>query len=334
MKSKGLFAITSVYHILLSILLIEERKLKNNILVIVEITPDIDSLIEGLKKTVWFDDVILMIGRKKQKKLAGKFTYTFNRKKIVDLIDTEIPQLSQIKNDNSDFDVYICSPDSAKNYFMYKYTHHNKYMIEDGVKTYVTQPPNSSKKITGWIVNRPMVNGFDKRITKVFATSPEELPNELKVKSEFLNWKQTLKSLDEDKLTMLSFAFLPKTKLNTEQLFPKNKSKSIILTQTLNEDGVIEHEQEKIDICKEFVKQADTDIVYIKPHPRELTDYSKIFKANSRVIVLPKLFPAEILNLHPNLKFKKAFTAFSTAIDNLEHVEEKISLGHARFKRK
>ena len=120
MKSKGLFVITSVYHILLSILLIEERKLKNNILVIVEITPDIESLIEGLKKTKWFDDVFLMIGRKSQKKLAGKLTYALNRKKIVDFIDAKNQNLNSLKNGNSEHDIYICSPDSAKNYFIYK----------------------------------------------------------------------------------------------------------------------------------------------------------------------------------------------------------------------
>ncbi|WP_296312534.1 glycosyltransferase family 52 [Winogradskyella sp. UBA3174] len=334
MQPKGIFVITSVYHILLSILLIEERKLKNNVLVIVEITPNIESLIAGLKKTEWFDDVILMIGRKKQKKRAGKFTYTFNRKKIVDLIDAENSGLNTIKNGNDNFDVYICSPDSAKNYFMYKYKNHDKYMIEDGLKSYVTEAPSFSKKLTSWLVNRPIVNGFDRRITKVFATTPNDLPEELKVKSEKLNWKETLKNLSPDKLNILSSAFLPDIDLDTESLFPKDKTKSIILTQTLNEDGVIEHEQEKLDICIDFIDQANTDIIYIKPHPRERTDYKVLFKTDSRIIVLPKLFPAELLNLHPNLKFKKAFTAFSTAIDNLEHVEEKISLGHAHFKRK
>ncbi|NNE33122.1 MAG: hypothetical protein HKN40_12220 [Winogradskyella sp.] len=334
MKSKGLFVITSVYHILLSILLIEERKLKNSILVIVKITPNIESLVHSLKKTDWFDDVIIMAGRKEQKQLAGKFTYTLNRKKIVKLIDQKNSKLNNLKNGIDNFDVYICSPDSAKNYFIYKYKNHNIFMLEDGLKTYVTKSPSISKKIIGKLVNRPMVNGFDNRITKVFASNPNDLPEALKVKSEKLNWKTTLKNLGQEKLDTLSLAFLPDTDLNTESLFPTDKTKSIILTQTLNEDGVIEHEQEKIDICKDFVNQAQTDIIYIKPHPRELTDYKSIFNLNDKVVVLPKLFPAELLNLHPNLKFKKAFTAFSTAIDNLEQVEEKIILGHERFKRK
>ncbi|WP_296381628.1 glycosyltransferase family 52 [Winogradskyella sp.] len=331
MKSKGLFVITSVYHILLSILLIEERKLKNNILVIVEITPDIESLIEGLKKTTWFDDVFLMAGRKSQKELAGKLTYTLNRKKIVKLVDAKNKNLKAIKNGTSEHDIYICSPDSAKNYFIYKYKNHNKFMIEDGLKTYVTSAPNTLKKMTSVLVNRPLVNGFDKRITKVFATTPKELPEELKIKSEQLNWKTTLSNLSQEKLNALSSAFLPSVDLTEESLFPKDKTKSIIITQTLNEDGVIEHESEKIDICKNFVKQANTELIYIKPHPREKTDYASIFKNDELIIVLPKLFPAELLNMHPNLKFKKAFTAFSTAIDHLEHVEEKISLGRDYF---
>lgn len=333
MKSKGLFVITSVYHILLSILLIEERKLKNNILVIVECTPDIDTLIGGLKKTIWFDDVFLMAGRHSQKKLAGKLTYALNRKKIVDLIDDKNKHLKALRNDITDHDIYICSPDSAKNYFIYKYKNHNKYMIEDGLKTYIKLAPNTFEKTTSSLINRPLVNGFDKRITKVFATTPSELPKELKVKSEKLNWKVTLANLSEEKLNTLSSVFLPSANLKEHGLFPVDKTKSIVITQTLNEDGVIDLESVKIDIYKDFVNQANTELIYIKPHPREETDYSEIFKDDKRIIVLPKLFPAELLNLLPNLKFKKAFTAFSTAIDNLEHVEEKIRLGHDYFKK-
>jgi hypothetical protein len=331
MKSKGLFVITSVYHILLSILLIEERKLKNNILVIVEITPDIETLIHGLKKTTWFDDVFLMLGRKSQKVLAGKLTYSLNRKKIVELVDAKNDSLKALKNGASDHDIYICSPDSAKNYFIYKYKDHNKFMIEDGLKTYVTPAPNTFKKLTSVLVNRPLVNGFDKQIIKVFATTPSELPKELKAKSEQLNWKATLANLNSEKLNALSLAFLPSVDLNDDDLFPKHKTKSIIITQTLNEDGIVDHESTKIDICKDFINQANTELIYIKPHPRERTDYAELFKNDKRIIVLPKLFPAELLNMHPNLKFEKAFTAFSTAIDHLEHVEKKIKLGRDYF---
>lgn len=333
MKSKGLFVITSVYHILLSILHIEERKLKGNILVIVEITPDIESLIDSLKNTRWFDDVILMPGRQQQKKLAGKFTYTFNRKKIVALIDAEHTEMKALNKEKNDYDIYICSPDSAKNYFIYKYKNHNKFMIEDGLKTYVTSAPDRVKKITSKLVNRPLVNGFDSRITKVFATTPEDLPLELKRKSEQLNWKTTLEQLSEDKLDELTKAFLPSNDLNSAQLFPSDKSKSIIITQTLNEDGIVEDESTKLNYYKTFIDQANTDLIYIKPHPRELTDYATVFSSDDRIIVLPKLFPAELLNLLPNLKFNKAFTAYSTAIDNLSKVEEKIIIGHQHFKK-
>ncbi|WP_299127209.1 glycosyltransferase family 52 [uncultured Winogradskyella sp.] len=334
MKSSGLFVITSVYHILLSILLIEERKLKNNILVIVEITPDIESLKDSLKQSPWFNDVILLIGRKKQKKLAGKLCYTFNRKHIVKLIDKTNLKLKSLPNQNNSFDVYICSPDSAKNYFIYKYKDHNIFMIEDGLKTYVSQSPSFFKQLYAKLINRPLVNGYDRRIQKVFATSPKELPPLLKSKSEKLDWKNTFKQLNKVKLNTLATAFSPNKQLVTNSLFPEGKTKSIILTQTLNEDGVIEEESEKINIYTSFVKQAKTDLIYIKPHPRERTDYNTLFAEHKHIIVLPKLFPAELLNMYPNLKFKMAFTAFSTAIDHLEHVEEKISLGHAKFKRK
>lgn len=333
MKSKGLFVITSVYHILLSILHIEERKLENNILVIVEITPDIESLIESLKKTRWFNDVILMPGRQQQKQMAGKLTYTLNRKRIVSLIDSKHTELKALSKDNTEYDIYICSPDSAKNYFIYKYKDHNKFMIEDGLKTYVTSAPDRVKKFTSKLVNRPLVNGFDKRITKVFATTPSDLPEELKVKSERLNWKSTLRALSQDKLNELTEAFLPVDNLTDSTLFPRDKTKSLIITQTLSEDGIVDNESTKLNYYRDFVDQAQTDLIYFKPHPRERTNYAEIFKPDPRVIVLPKLFPAELLNLLPDLKFEKAFTAYSTAIDNLTNAEQKIILGHDLFKK-
>lgn len=331
MKSKGLFVITSVYHILLSILHIEERKLEENILVIVEITPNIESLIDGLKKTRWFKNVILMPGRQKQKKMAGKITYAINRKKIVPLIDSEQAQLRTLLKNDDDYDIYICSPDSAKNYFIYKYKNHNIFMIEDGLKTYVTSPPNQTKKISSRLINRPIPNGYDNRITKVFATNPKDLPKELKKKSERINWKSTLNNLSSNKQEELVEAFLPGHMLTDIDIFPKDKSKSIIITQSLNEDGIVTDEITKLKYYYDFVDQAKTDLIYIKPHPRELTNYSELFETDNRVFVLPKLFPAELLTLLPDLKFEKAFTAYSTAIDAFNNVDQKIVLGYKMF---
>ncbi len=333
MKTKGLFVVTSVYHILLSILHIEERKLKPGILVIVEITPNIESLIKGLKQTRWFTDVILMPGRKKQKRMAGKITYTLNRKKIVSLIDAEDDQMLNLLRDDSEYDIYICSPDSAKNYFIYKYKDHSIFMIEDGLKTYVTTAPTTTKQLSNKLVNRPIPNGFDKRITKVFASKPDDLPKELKLKSERLNWKATLAQLSSDKQEELTQAFFHDSTLKDISVFPKDKTKSLIITQTLNEDGIVADESTKLKYYDDFVNQAQTELIYIKPHPRELTDYAEHYKSDERVIVLPQLFPAELLTLLPSLKFEKAFTAYSTAIDALTNVKEKIVLGHALFKR-
>jgi hypothetical protein len=274
-----------------------------------------------------------MPGRQQQKKLAGKLTYTLNRKKIVSIIDRKHAEMNALTRENTEYDIYICSPDSAKNYFIYKYKEHNKFMIEDGLKTYVTSAPDRVKKITSKLVNRPLVNGFDNRITKVFATTPEDLPIELKRKSERLNWKATLAELDDDKLDELTKAFLPSNDLKSSELFPSNKTKSIIITQTLNEDGIVSDEPTKLEYYRTFVDQAKTDLIYFKPHPRERTDYAEVFRSDERIIVLPKLFPAELLNLLPHLKFEKAFTAYSTAIDNLNNVAEKIILGHDRFKK-
>ena len=332
MKDKGIFVVTSVYHILLSILLIEEYKLKQNILVMVEITPDIETLKPNLANSKWFDQVITMIGRKKQKQLAGKWQYTLNRKKIVPLIDANNPELKVLKSNLVSHDVYICSPDSAKNYFIYKYKNTSLFMIEDGLKTYIKQAPNRLSTLALKLIKRPVQNGFDQRIKTVFATEASKLPKGLKEKGKDLHWKQTLNNLSEADINELVSVFITDASLKDGSFFPQDKSKALIITQSLSEDGFVKEEADKLKIYNTFINESETDLIYIKPHPREITDYSQVYKAHDHVVVLPRLFPIELLNLLPQLYFDSGFTAFSTAIDNMTNIGKKTILGYDQFK--
>lgn len=102
--------------------------------------------------------------------------------------------------------------------------------------------------------------------------------------------------------------------------------KVLILTQPLYRDGYVESEaiQKKIyeDIIEKELSQGYQ--VVLKPHPRDKTEYDVAQKDG---IVLPKEFPAEILNYGEGICFQKAVAVSSTAVFGLCCVKEKILLG-------
>lgn len=88
---------------------------------------------------------------------------------------------------------------------------------------------------------------------------------------------------------------------------------TIIFTQPLSEDGLIS-EQEKIQYYKNTLKSIPVppDKIVIKTHPREGTNYKKIFPD---IFIFNKNIPQEILNFC-GVRFKQAYTISSTAAIN------------------
>lgn len=87
-----------------------------------------------------------------------------------------------------------------------------------------------------------------------------------------------------------------------------------MITQPLSEDNILS-EEEKINIYNNILRERNIKKVYIKPHPREKTDYSKVLK-DIKVVIIEKEFPIEIFMLL-NMELKKVITLFSTAILSL-----------------
>lgn len=93
--------------------------------------------------------------------------------------------------------------------------------------------------------------------------------------------------------------------------------KQVLITQPLSEDNICS-EADKIEIYKQMLSNYQLQDVVLKPHPREWTDWRKIFP---EVTVLPKHIPAEMLSLLvPDLN--KAITFFSTATFNMLKPEQ------------
>lgn len=112
--------------------------------------------------------------------------------------------------------------------------------------------------------------------------------------------------------------------LGDEITFSQEK-KMILITQPLSEDGHLT-ENVKIKLYKKVVEKAISEgyKVYIKQHPRETTDYTKLL---SDVSFIPKLFPIELLNLSKDFSFDLGFTFYSSSLENLQNIKKKVVLG-------
>lgn len=183
------------------------------------------------------------------------------------------------------------------------------YVIEDGSENYMDHLREKErsglksflvkgiKKILG--INSTY--GVHRNVNKVYLTGLGKIPKSIENKVEIVNlrnlWEK--KSLEE-KREILEFFSL-------EEDILKIDGGIMIFTQPLSEDGIISEER-KIELYEKVMEKYSMEKIIIKTHPREKTDYKKIFP----VKVLDKPVPFELLSLG-GLKIDRAVTLFSTA---------------------
>ena len=72
------------------------------------------------------------------------------------------------------------------------------------------------------------------------------------------------------------------------------------------------------------VKKYCTEPLFIKTHPRDTTDYSKLFPT---AVILPRTMPSEVLNFCLPFKFQRAVTVQSWVLRGFTAAEEKVFVG-------
>lgn len=146
--------------------------------------------------------------------------------------------------------------------------------------------------------------------------------NDLRIKHDNIIVKNRAKMFE--KLTIKDI----NTIANIFNYHPLNKedsgNKTLLLTQPLSEDSIISHIA-KIKLYQYLVNNYSIGTLYIKVHPREKENYSKLFP--NAIILGNQNVPFEIYLLKENFHFNRAITAFSTAIDAVFCADEKISMG-------
>lgn len=177
------------------------------------------------------------------------------------------------------------------------------FLIEDGSATY-TNRGIKNLKLRNILGLNSQNFGRSKMCKKIYLTGLAPIPEDIKDKVEIINlqelWNKKTKEEKQEILEIFGF--------NIELINNlKNKSK-VIYTQPLSEDGVIS-EEEKIKLYSKIISNYNKNDLVIKKHPREKTDYKKVFP---EIEVLNQNFPAELFSVL-NIKFQKAITIFSTA---------------------
>jgi len=317
---------STIYHIYLVILHIIRDSGYNinapgeNLLLLVESTPFIEKLSPNLKQR-FFRDVHIISERKEHVEELGKFNYTFRRrKKLPPYLETKHPVLKNEKKFIADSALYLCDTDSSKSYFLYEFADKKIQMIEDGARTYIQRHSGFEQFLKTYITKTPVGGGFDKEVETIYAQFPNRLPQPLRKKAKELNIKKEVARLDADVKMEIFGIFLS----HGEFEIPRSNN-ALILTQPISEDKVIKDENEKIKIYADVISKIPSKYnIILKTHPREKTNYKAHFE---NITILPALFPIEILGLKEGFYFEQGYTLFSTALSNLEIVNERFFLG-------
>lgn len=251
------------------------------------------------------NQIKIMLGRMKYTKLYGKLEEPF------------IPlDFTQYK------DIYVfCDSDPIGFYLSYKKIPY--HAIEDGLDTmkYFHNAHHRNSKFFGLKVFLSSLNlifiqdGYGKYCIDMEVNDLEGI--RYKNKKYFAVPRRGL----VEKLTVEQKQLLLKVFVaNVEQLEKVAACGRGVLV--LTEDLCDMETRERIfkDIVARFETEGE---IVIKPHPRDIMDYSRIFPDK---IIIERKVPMEMLEFIPGLRFAKVVSVF-TAISELSFAEEKIRLG-------
>lgn len=178
-------------------------------------------------------------------------------------------------------------------------------LYEHGIINYKESFNGLSIKIKKIFLNIDQPYGRSKNVENVYLLKPEKAPQIIRDKVKPLNLKKLSK--EENKKEILEIFNLDENKIEIY----KNK-KYILLTQPLSEDGYMS-EKDKIKIYKNILDKYNKNKIIIKPHPREKTEYFKVF---GNIKIIKSVFPIELLDIL-DIKFERAITLFSSSALNI-----------------
>lgn len=308
MKKKNigyLYICDSMYHIYLS-LLKSRFLLGNHSIIIKDTIPDYKNLSKRLIESGFFNKVSIInelrLIRKKNPLILFNLSYYFK------------PLPKEIIEEEYKIFLFLDTTFYAKFLIKY-YPTIDITLVEDGEQIYANYHSNY-RDLVKKIFKLPLGYGRDKAVNSIEVQYPNRINSNLKNKTKLLNII-SLQNIHKKEINVIFSVF----GFSLDVL--KSKSFSILLTQPLSEDNFISEEEKVMLYKKIIVDYMKGESIVIKVHPREKTDYKKLF---SDCLIIPGYFPVELLNYAP-VVINKGVTLFSSALNNLQKIENKLFLG-------
>ena len=316
-----------MYHVYIAMLKAFQYKKEGHQSLLVLLKDGVDepnNIYDAVSKIDVFEDVILINGYTlvhKLKKKLGFANYLFNRSNsLVKHYEKYNLNLVEKQEFIMNSEINLFQINRSKAYFLIQFKNNFFRMFEDGIGTYTERLKLPRLIMRKYVLRFPLLKGYDPQVKEVLVRYPEKMndPYLLKKISK-LDLEAIENSLTENEKQAIVVGFLNDFEIS------ENNNRALIITQPLSEFNITS-EEKKIAAYKSIIERCKAEgfEVFIKNHPRDLTDYGKI---DTTVTILPQQFPLEVLNLSKSFNFKKGYTLFSTALENIKHVEEKVFLG-------
>ena len=127
---------------------------------------------------------------------------------------------------------------------------------------------------------------------------------------------QLLQSLTESEKSMVRSVFIT-------QPLPQNAAgATLLLSRSFVQDGLLTQPQQDA-MFQAVAKKYTVGPLFIKPHPRDDTDYAALFPD---AVILQRTMPSEVLNFCLPFTFRRAVTVQSFVLRGFTAAEEKIHL--------
>lgn len=195
-------------------------------------------------------------------------------------------------------------------------------MVEDGERNY--NPRNGWFKAfrRRYLLRTAIGEGFDPEVKEIEVQHIHRLNKRILHKGKKLELNVMRDSLSKEEQNKILSIFLRK-----QNIVISGNNNLLLITQPLSELS----EAEKIELYNQLLTKYSAGCeIYIKPHPRERTDYSD--KIRHTFTEIPRYFPLEMMNFINTIQFKKGVTVFSSSLYNVENIEERIFLGESSVK--
>lgn len=190
------------------------------------------------------------------------------------------------------------------------------HLIEDGCDCYkkINQHKPSgrarlAKRTLWWLFKIPSGLGEGDSILDVEVNDAQGLRTKFDCKVLEVPRKRLMSSCSQNQIEMLFRIF------NASSLLKIERGSTIILTEPLWEMGVTRRGADTVAFYKRIAELVTGGACYIKPHPRDDSDYRSAFAPS---MIVDKNMPVELLNYLGKDRFFAAITYSSTSVRLLE----------------